>query len=330
MIPRPVSTLLLLAATAQPLLAQTLELRTGEVVIGRVLEVDADTISVEVTFPTVSERSIPRSEIEPRSIYALLSARIDQADAKAHLALAATCRKLGLFALAIAEAREAGRRDSVYSSTVDKMISELRGEIAAELLRQAENDFADDRVGSARVAAHVVLRDYEETASAKGAKQLMEKIAARVGPAPREVTAEEIEKLVAAVRRDLERTQEATAAPAHGSMRDQRALERAIARLEKAWEKIGNLVGPRGDTTASSGTTSAATPADRLSSAQADLRRRLTAAYLSLGSIYLQRRALPDADAWCNKACELDPENQHLHRLHELILQAKIVGGWGY
>jgi hypothetical protein len=82
MIQRPLSTLLLLAAIAQPLLAQTLELRTGEVVIGRVLEVDADTISVEVTFPTVSERITPRSELGPRSIYALLSARMDQADAK--------------------------------------------------------------------------------------------------------------------------------------------------------------------------------------------------------------------------------------------------------
>lgn len=328
MFPRSISALLLLAATAHPLLAQTLELRTGEIVIGRVLEVDDDTIRVEVTFPTVSDRSIRRADIEPRSIYAMLSARIDQADAEAHFALAVTCRKLDLFALAIAEAREAGRLDTSYSSKVDKMISELRGDLAAEVLRNAEHDFTDDRTGSARVAARVVLRDYDDTSSARGAKRLMEKIADRVGPAPREATAEEIETLVADVRRDLERTEEATSTPAHGSMRDQRALERAIARLEKAWEKVGNLVGPRGDATPSNGTTSARTPADRLSSAQADLRRRLTTAYLSLGSIYLQRRALSDADEWCNKACELDPENHQLHYLHELILQAKIVGGW--
>lgn len=303
-----IAALFLMAATAQPLLAQTLELRTGEVVIGRVLEVDDDAIRVEVTFPTVSDRSIPRADIEPRSIYALLAARIDQADAKAHIALAATCRELGLFALAIAEAREAGRRDPSYSSRVDKMILELRGDIAAAVLRDAENDFTDNRTGSARLAARIVLRDYEDTPSARGAKRLMDKIADRVGPEPREATAKEIESLVADVRQDLERTEEATATPAHGSMSDQRALERAIRRLEKVWEKVGNLVGPRDDATPSNGTTSARSPADRLSSAQADLRRRLTTAYLSLGTIYLQRRALPDADEWCNKACELDPE----------------------
>ncbi len=77
-------------------------------------------------------------------------------------------------------------------------------------------------------------------------------------------------------------------------------------------------------------TTSTVSPTERLVAAQSDLRKRLTAAYLALGTIYLERRALPDADEWCNKACDLDPENKRSHALHTLILQAKIVNGWGY
>ncbi|MEO6596823.1 MAG: hypothetical protein ABIP94_18920 [Planctomycetota bacterium] len=259
----------------------------------------------------------------------MLAARIDPSDAKAHLELSGACRELGLFAYAIAEAREAARRDTALASTVDKMIPSLRAEIAAEILRQAESDFADERIGSARLGVHVVLRDYKDSAAAKAAQELKEKIAARIGPAPREATTKEVEAAVAAARHELERTEKDMKTPAHGTMRDQRALQRAIPRLEKAWERIGDLVAPQ-EGKAVEASTAAATTADRLSATQAELRHRLTVAYLSLGSIYLQRRALPDADEWCNKACELDPENQHLHRLHELIIQAKIVGGWGY
>ena len=328
---RSLRLLLLLVTTTLPLSAQTLELRSGEVVIGRVLAVDDHTVKLEVTFPDVSVRSIKRSDIQPRSIYALLSARIDQADAKAHLGLARTCKKLGLLALAISESREASRRDAALSPIVDKLIIQLRGQLAGEILQQAEGDYAEDRMGSARMAAHVLKRDYGDTDAATGAKKLMAKIAARVGPQPREISAKEVNKVVAAARRALARTAKKTGAtPAHGSMRDQRALQSAVSRLEKAWARIGNLVGPHEEATPEAGRTSVATPADRLSLVQAELRRRLTASYLSLGSIYLERRALPDADDWCNKACALDPENKHLHRLHELILQAKIVSGWGY
>lgn len=327
---RLATVLFLLAAAALPLSAQTLELRSGEVVIGRVTGVDDHTLKVDVTFPVMGTRTIARADVAPRSLYAVLAARIDQADAKAHLELARACRELGLSALAIAEAREAARRDPALASTVDKMIPVLRSDIATEILRQAEGDFAEDRIGSARLGSHVVLRDYSDTAAAKGAQQLMQKIAARTGPVPRLATDEEIDAAIKAARRDLERTEKATTTPAHGKMSDQRALQRAISRLEKTWESIGDLVAPLADATPATPTTSVATSADRLSSTQAEVRHRLTAAYLSLGSIYLQRRALPDADEWCNKACALDPENQHLHRLHELILQAKIVDGWGY
>ena len=99
--------------------------------------------------------------------------------------------------------------------------------------------------------------------------------------------------------------------------------------MEKTWKAVHDLVGPE----ASEGeqaSTNAPSTADRLAAAQAELRNRLTAAYLALGQIYLEREALSDASEWCNKACETDPENKGSHRLHSLILQAKIISGSGY
>jgi len=127
----------------------------------------------------------------------------------------------------------------------------------------------------------------------------------------------------------LDRSTEDLAAPAHRKMRDQRRLQRGIARLEKVWKGVHDLVGPE-DAAAASTSTSAPRAADRLAAAQTQLQSRLIAAYLALGQIYLEREALSDASEWCNKACEIDPQNKDSHRLHSLILQAKIISGAGY
>ena len=312
--------LLFLTAPVLWLPAQTLELRSGEVMIGRVTEIGEKSLKIEVSYPVPGARTVERADVEPRSIYAVLSARIDQDDAHARLALAGTCRELGLFAHAIAEAREAARLDPSLRASANDMIAELHAAMAAEVLRQAEAAFAEDRLGSARLAAQTVVRDHRNTAAAKGAADLLRRLGARASPALRHATADQITAAVESARKGLDRADGSAHATAHGSMRDQRALEREIARLEKAWRAIGDLAPPE----------EAVTLADRLSSTQAEVRKRLVGAYLTMGSFHLQRRALPDADEWCNKACELDPENHHLHRLHELIVQAKVFSGWGY
>ena len=97
------------------------------------------------------------------------AARIDRDEAWANLGLATTGRELGLFAHAIAECREAARRDEKLTAESGAMIRELHEAIGADLLRKAEDASAEDRFGSARLAAQAVLADYRDTAAAKAA-----------------------------------------------------------------------------------------------------------------------------------------------------------------
>lgn len=311
--------LFLLIGAVQPAPAQTLELRSGEVVIGHVTEFGEKSLKIDVSFPVPGTRTIERADVEPRSIYAVLAARIDQDDARAHFTLAGTCRELGLFPHAIAEAREAARRDPALLPDANRMIADLQDAIGADLLRRAEASFAEDRLGSARLTAQAVLRDYRNTGAAKDASDLLRRLDAGANGSLRHATAEQITAAVESARKELDRAAKDAQVPAHGRVKDQRRLERGVARLEQVWRSVGDLAPPDG-----------VTLADRLSATQAELRQRLVDAYLGLGAIHLERRALPDADEWCNKACELDPGNQRLHRLHELILHAKLVSGWGY
>ncbi len=297
---------------------RTIELRSGEVLIGRMKDVTDSTIELLVSFPTSETRSIARADLEPRSLYGVLSARTDHEDARAHLQLAATCRGLGLFGHAIAEAREAARIDPSLDATARKLVDEMREAIAADLVQEAEAALEDGRSGSARLAAQTVLRDYAHTGATKAATAVLQDLAKRGGQQQRQATVAEITKALASARKELDRAAAATH-PAHGTVSDQHELRREIAGLERAWKTVGNLAAPAD-----------AALHDRLSTTQAELRARLVESYLALGTLYLQRYALPNADEWCNKACELDPENMHLHRLHELILQAKIVSGWHY
>ncbi|MCA8949734.1 MAG: hypothetical protein KDE27_09540 [Planctomycetes bacterium] len=320
------ATTLLLAATAP---AQGIALRGGEIVIGSVVNVKASTVEIAVTFPRVETRVLDRSDIKPSSMYAILSGRLDQTSGKAHLELAQTCRELGLFAFGIAEAREAARRDPALAEASQHLVEGLRQSIADEILHAATSDADAGRYGSASLAAEAILRDYADTPAARAARDLLAKLRSLAATDARIVGEKEAVAATKRIRRALDRSTEDLAAPAHGKMRDQRRLQRGIARLEKVWKGVHDLVGPE-DAAAASTSTSAPGAADRLAAAQTQLQSRLTAAYLALGQIYLEREALSDASEWCNKACEIDPQNKDSHQLHSLILQAKIISGAGY
>ena len=112
----------------------------------------------------------------------------------------------------------------------------------------------------------------------------------------------------------------------HGgsSVGDQRTAERAVRLYEAAWEKAKELPLAPG----------AGEAAEKVESVRARARKSLVDAYLTAGTILLQRRALPSAEEYCNRACELDPENRSNHELHRLILEARAlyygtVGGRG-
>ena len=57
--------------------AETVELTSGEVLIGRVVELDDSSLTLQVGFPKVETRTIPRNKVAPTSLYSLLASRID-------------------------------------------------------------------------------------------------------------------------------------------------------------------------------------------------------------------------------------------------------------
>lgn len=318
----PMAALLVAVLAARLLHAQTIELRSGEVLIGRVVEVGPVEIRVEVGFPEPKTNTLPRSDIDPESLYVILAARSDPGSAAAHLALADAAAKMELPAHAIAEYREAARIDPSLKARSEARIVQLRGRIAEDLLGDAREAVEEGRNAAARLLLSTILSKYADTAAGREANRLLNEMTAKASSdgAGKPVTAADAEALLKKVREHLtaaDKVEEERAG--HGSNKEQRRLERLVAHLESAWRPISNVAGA----------TDNAEISDRVAAVRRTVKTRLVESYLALGTVFVQRRAIPSAETWCEKACDLDPENKENHHLHDIIIQAKITRGWG-
>lgn len=174
---------------------------------------------------------------------------------------------------------------------------------------------------------HTLMETYPGTKAAKEAEALLSKATkaagASVDVAPRTVEAAASAKVIETVEAHLGKGDAATKEVAghESTVADSRAAERAVGNYEAAWEAAKSLPVATGDDGLDA----------RIAKVRARAKTSLVQAYLTAGTVYLQRRAIPDAERWCNKACELDPENKPNHTLHKLILQAKALSiGRGY
>lgn len=302
--------------------AQAIELRNGEVVIGRVTKVGEQTVDVEVGFPTTATRTLKKSDLMPVSLYMILAAR-SEPSAEAHLSLGDTARVLGLRGHAIAEYRVAALMNPALRSSAEAKVAELRIEIARELLDDAKEAIGEVRFTAARLALSEIERGYGDTPVAREAVTLLRKVKDTEikNASLRRVSAAQLEAILNQVATHLQRADAVKGAQSvHGGTKTQRALEQVVQHLEAA-AGVMKDVAPTDD--------SPPALADRLGSARENVRRRLVEAYLALGTVFIQRRAFGSADKYCEKACELDPGNELTHRLHSLILQAKITSGLG-
>jgi tetratricopeptide (TPR) repeat protein len=301
------------------LLGQTLETRSGEVFVGRVLKVEDQSVQIAVGYPEETTMTLDRVKLTPLSVYVALASQAQPNDAQAHLRLARACVDLGLPIYAIAEYREAARLDPALKTDSDAKILEVRRALAADLLADAREAFDENRLSAARLLVMSILGTYKDTPSANEASQLLEKIKTQesAGRKVHEVPASDVETALRKMGGHLKSADQAGTPSPHGGSKEQRRLESLVAHLEQAWAAIKDLAAAPGEKEIG----------DRLTSARDQTRRRLVDAYLSLGAIYLGRRAIPNAEANCEKACELDPENKDNHALHDLILNAKLVGG---
>jgi tetratricopeptide (TPR) repeat protein len=302
--------------------SQTLDLRSGEIVIGRVAEVNDREIVVETGYPEPVTRTVPRGDLAPLSLYSLMAMRSDPADAKAHVKLAQLARELGLPAQAIAEYREAGRLEPSLKGAMETAATEVRRALAADLLDDAREAMNDGRLAAARLLLHAIASKYADTPAAKDAGVLTAELRTKEQPAlagTKILPPKEVEAAMKRANDHEKRADSVGEASPHGGAKEQRRLEAAVGHLESAWAAVKGVGGAEGDP----GLT------DRLLRQREEIRRTLTGAYLAIGTVLVERRALPGADSYCEKACELDPENKDSHALHGLILQAKISRGYG-
>lgn len=301
--------------------AQTLDLKSGELVIGKVTDVGATAVTIEVGYPNVEKRTIPRSEITPLSLYHVLAAGVDSRNAAAHMKLAEISRDLGLWAHVIAEAREASRLEGSMKSEAERLVGLARSEIALVLLADAREALDEGRQAAARLAATTAVTDYGDTAAGADAKKLLVVLneKERTAQSKRRLSRAQALEALDRAEAHLKAVKSTPATTAnHGGSSAQRTLESITSYLEKSWAAIKDV--------------ELAEPIDvelaqRLDDRRAEVRRRLVDGYLELGTVYIQRRAIPDAEKYCELACGLDPENRANHVLHRLIVNAKISRG---
>ena len=304
--------------------AETLELKTGEVLIGRVLRVDDRVVEMEVGFPEEKTVTIAQEDMTPGSLYTILAAHSNPASAQAHLSLAETSLRLGLRGHAIAEYREAARLDPTLRESVETKVSGIRRELAADLLLEARIASEEARWAAALLTLNVVLDRFADTPSAKEAARLLAEVKReiRATKAGSRVSAEKLDKAIREAERHEKKAEE-VGQGASGyiglTIKEQKRREKVIANLEKAWNALKDIAPPERE----------AHDFERFTSVRERIRGKLGQHYLALGTAFLKRRAINSAEDYNIKACELDTESGECHKLQDLIVQARIISGGG-
>lgn len=302
--------------------AEKLHLRSGQVLVGEVRVGEAETIEIEARFPEVKTIALQRSDLTPESLFEVLERRADPQDSARRKELGELADGLNLKGLAVAEYRAVKTLDAAQASDMDARIARLLDGIAADLLEDAKDLLEQENPRAAIMYLHTILEQYPDTEAAADAQRLMagahEAAGDVVEASMRTVAAKEAPKLIESVQKHLEkgdRWRAAVGAHEGSSVAGQRAAERAIGHYEDAWEEAKDLPLASGDPDLQR----------RIDASRASARGALLEAYLTAGSVHLQRRSIPSAERYCNKACALDPENKENHALHWLIVRAKAL-----
>ncbi len=303
--------------------AESVQLRGGASLEGDVSLEGPDTVVVDARFPAVKVVRLKRSELTPESLFSVLERRTDAKNPLKRRELGQVAETLGLLGAAVAEYRAAASLDASLAKEMDAKIEALIEEIAAGLLGDAKDLLDEGKSQAAIRNLHSLLERYPKSRAAKGVQALMGKAHEAAGTAAetakKTVDAAGAEKIADAVLAHLQKGEKARAGVAGhegaGGAADQRAILRAIDHYEDAW------AGAKKFPVTETGNAELNT---RLGDLHAKAKASLVQAYLTAGTMLLERRAIPSAERYCNKACELDPENKANHDLHRLIIEAKI------
>ncbi|MGC6489295.1 MAG: hypothetical protein ACON4Z_16735 [Planctomycetota bacterium] len=322
------SSLLLAAAltfAAAPVAAQTHELRSGEVLIGRVASVDADYVELKGREGRDARR-VRRDELAPTALYRILRERAAPRTVDDYVAVAEQASRLGLELHAIAELRAARARHPDAAAYLDRRIARLRERIAEKIAGQTRDLLERERPAAARLHAQVLLHQYADTEPGRHAEQLMTRALTSLREsAGRPVDGRALERALEHAQKDVARADK-VGVRFQGAVRFDNATkqrhERAVRHLERAWKRLGDV---------RPATTVDAALSDRFVQLRNRVRDRLGEHYLALGNVLVQRLALPKAEEYNARACALDPHGGGCKLLQSRIIAARIArGGFGY
>ena len=307
--------------------AETLQLKSGAILVGDVELHESGDIVVTTRFPETGTFTLKRDELVPRSLYDILDRRSDPKDADARLRLGELAESAALYGIAVSDYLGVAELKPELRKEMSKRIERVREAIAAGILEDARELLKEGNPRGALMYLHTIQERYGTTRAAKDAKKLMATAHEHAGSSTdvgkKTVSEDKAPKVIKSLERDLEKgNREARKLGGHegNSSRDAKAADKAIRYFEAAWRKTMTLPVAATD--------------PELQSKILHLRQsgkdRLVKAYLTAGSIHLQRYSIPRAEEYCNKACELQPEDKANHELHRLIIEAKINGGNGW
>ena len=319
------ATLVALALAAGLARGDTVELRSGGTIVGTARLSGGDGVVIDSVFPETRTLTLKRDDIAPASMHAILDRLADPADAAKRREMGEFAVANGLLASAIVDFTMVKKLDAASAKDMDARIAVLSEQIAGEILADAQDLLDADNPNAALMYLHTLRETYPRSDAAKKAVPLAAAAQKAAGAsaevAERTVSAAEAPRVAEAAETHLAKGDaEREKGNRHvGSSvgNDQRPAERAVAHYESAWKAVKTLpVAASGD---------AAFDA-RVARLRASAKSKLVDAYLTAGTILLERRAIAGAEKYCNSACALDPENKSSHQLHGLILQAKTLG----
>lgn len=326
----PIVAILLLAPAAWA--DEPVVLKSGAVLLGKVEGVDADSVDFSARVPVEKRMRIARKDISDSSLWRILSARVPAGDGKARLALGRWAESRGLYGPALAEYRAAGASED-QREEAQEAASRVESKLATVLFDRGEEKFVLRDFAAARQHFALLVERFPKSPVVEVARARLKSIDKELAAAAKAAAAssakgpsrtlgswkETIERATKLAKKASKHEQQAV----HGSTAGKQiaALKRAVRYLEQAWRELQSL-----------GPTPQDAPADRVGYARAltaSTKQHLVKAYLDIGTAYLLRRSLAQADEYCAKACGLAPEDMESHALHKRLIEARLINEWG-
>jgi len=137
--------------------AETVELRSGKVLVGEVCIIGEEKIVVEARFPETRTINIEYDDLTPVSLYRVLERRIDPRKPSEHLKLGEFAEKTHMNGIAIAEYTAVKQLDKNLEKEMNERITRLRKAIALDILDDAQNMLEEGNPNGALMYLHTIL-----------------------------------------------------------------------------------------------------------------------------------------------------------------------------